>query len=126
MQVNFLHGSDDKPWVWVMGEYKDDMAYDEIVKTHCSYGTTRILLHTHQVRRRELKKLEEEDLAEIMEAEKLAKKGIMSIISTCMYNIYVTNLLSCLLSIEMEADSRTCEIDGPGATERCQSLLEQL
>ena len=30
-QINFLLGSDSKPWVWVMGEHKDDLPYDEIV-----------------------------------------------------------------------------------------------
>lgn len=31
LQVDFLLASDKKPWVWVMGEYKDDLPYDEIV-----------------------------------------------------------------------------------------------
>lgn len=31
LQINFLLGSDRKPWVWVMGEHEDDLPYDEIV-----------------------------------------------------------------------------------------------
>ena len=31
MQIDFLLASDGNPWVWVMGEHKDDLPYDEIV-----------------------------------------------------------------------------------------------
>ncbi len=31
-QVNFLQGTDGSvPWVWVMGEHKDDLSYEELV-----------------------------------------------------------------------------------------------
>lgn len=30
--VNFLQGSDGEPWVWVMGEHKDDKSIEEILK----------------------------------------------------------------------------------------------
>lgn len=32
LQIDFMVGSDGHPWVWVMGEHKDDLPYDEIVR----------------------------------------------------------------------------------------------
>lgn len=63
-KIDFLLAANNKPWVWVMGEHKDDIPYDEIV------------------RKRETKKQEEEQLAEIVEAKDLAKKGMLSIIGS--------------------------------------------
>lgn len=63
-----------------MGEHKDELPYDEIVnKTNLLL----VLLFTalHQVSRREMKKQEDEKMAEIIEAEKFARKGIMTILS---------------------------------------------
>ena len=31
-QIRFLHGADGQPWVWVMGEHKDDLPYAELVR----------------------------------------------------------------------------------------------
>lgn len=34
-QVKFLQGTDGNvPWVWVMGEHKDDLSYEELVSYH--------------------------------------------------------------------------------------------
>lgn len=30
--VQFLHGEDGEPWVWVMGEHPDDMPIDQILE----------------------------------------------------------------------------------------------
>lgn len=77
---------------------------------------------TSQVGRRELKKLKEEDLAEIMEAEKLAKKGIMSIISTHtrMHVAINSGIIMSVFIIDSErkVESGICEVDGLGATDR--------
>ena len=32
IQINFTLGSDGNPWVWVMGEHKDDLPYNELVR----------------------------------------------------------------------------------------------
>ena len=33
-QVKFLQGTDGNvPWVWVMGEHKDDLSYEELVSS---------------------------------------------------------------------------------------------
>lgn len=61
-KIDFLLAPDKNPWVWVMGEHRNDTSYDELVLG------------------RETKKHEDENLAEIMEAETLAKKGISSMI----------------------------------------------
>lgn len=35
LQVKFLQGTDGNvPWVWVMGEHKDDLSYEELVSYH--------------------------------------------------------------------------------------------
>ncbi|XP_011403562.1 PREDICTED: SH2 domain-containing protein 4B-like [Amphimedon queenslandica] len=31
-KINFLEGSDGRPWVWVMGEHPDDLPYEELVR----------------------------------------------------------------------------------------------
>ncbi len=31
IQINFNMGADGSPWVWVMGEHKDDLSYKELV-----------------------------------------------------------------------------------------------
>ena len=116
LQIDFLLASDGKPWVWVMGEHKDDLPYDQIVQ------------------HRELKKQEEEKRAEIEEAENLAKKGIISIISkpgkrvgTETTDTFLT--LTCIKAIsyvipfsdEMEGISfrERPRRGGQSATERC-------
>ena len=58
LQINFLMGSDQQPWVWVMGEHQDDTSYEELVA------------------QREREEQERERLGEIQdrkEAEELAK-----------------------------------------------------
>ena len=30
-QIQFLQGADGNPWVWVMGEHKNDLSYEELV-----------------------------------------------------------------------------------------------
>ncbi len=82
-QIDFLLASDGKPWVWVMGEHKDDTPYDAIVNEYINnlIWKSVFLFMLFQVQRRELKKQEDEKLAEIVEAEKLTKTGIISVIS---------------------------------------------
>ena len=31
-QIGFLHGADGQPWVWVMGEHRNDLPYAELVR----------------------------------------------------------------------------------------------
>ena len=31
-QISFLRGADGQPWVWVMGEHKNDLPYAELVR----------------------------------------------------------------------------------------------
>ena len=43
-QVNFLKGSDGNPWVWVMGEHKDDLPYHELVSLYKELMDISVLL----------------------------------------------------------------------------------
>ncbi len=72
LQINFLVGSDGKPWVWVMGEHARDLPYEELV------------------RRREREEAEREMLSEIhdrREAEELAKNETRDILSVARASI---------------------------------------
>ena len=72
-----MNGADEKPWVWVMGEHKDDLPYDKLVSSFC---TCKIIIDIYQlwcqVQQREKEKKEQERRSEIIEAENLAKQEL--------------------------------------------------
>ena len=71
MQINFLLGSDQNPWVWVMGEHPDDLPYEELVK------------------QRELEEAEREARALREEAEKLAKHETTDFLKAAASKCYI-------------------------------------
>ncbi len=84
VQIGFLLASDGQPWVWVMGEHRDDLPYEELV------------------RRREREEAEREMLAEQQdrrEAEQLAKKETRDVLSlareTVEFRVPIVILVEC-------------------------------
>ena len=120
LQIDFLLASDGKPWVWVMGEHEADIPYDEIVSGQISYLRSKhLMLLLFQVQQRELKKQEDEKLAEIKEAEKLTKTGIISILSkTTSIRLSPPPYTKAFFTDEMEGVSVRDRPRG-SATERC-------
>lgn len=89
-QVKFLQGTDGNvPWVWVMGEHKDDLSYEELVSSPICMSMSpglMILLFYYilQVRRREEEEIERERQSELelrKEAEELAKNETRQMVS---------------------------------------------
>ena len=77
--------ADGNPWVWVMGEHKDDLSYEELVrKKYVRYSGTLSPsnIDVFKVRKREEEELEKEKLSELelrKEAEQLAKNETLQI-----------------------------------------------
>lgn len=65
-QIQFLLGSDGQPWTWVMGEHRDDLPYDELIR---------------QRERQEREREEEEEREIRRQAEEFAKNETGHILS---------------------------------------------
>ena len=40
VQVGFALGGDGEPWVWVMGEHRDDLPYEQLVSISYPFPIT--------------------------------------------------------------------------------------